>query len=616
MTTIDIEDLNLKYDRVIYREFIFPTEDDCITYKPVIDELLQIHETILKKHNVLTDKIHSIKRKHKCNQKNSFLMHVFNHWYAKESSIYTEDDMNRLKRILQIKRGKSHSGVLVITIFTSPYPEYYDATTGQKVKQSFSCNWSCSYCPNEPGQPRSYLKGEPGVLRANKYGFDCVRQMWGRMETLAAIGHPVDKLEVLVLGGTWTSYPQQYREEFCRDIYFAANTFGQKECRDRLSLLEEKRQNKDAHCKVIGLTLETRPDTITPDEIKRFRMYGCTRIQLGIQHIDDDVLEHINRKCPTEKTRKAIQLLKDSGYKIDAHWMPNLPGSSYKKDKSMFLDTLLNSHLPRHYYHKGLEYEEYNLVDPSLQVDQWKVYPCSTVPWTDIEKWYKEGTYVPYSKEELLDVIISLKTMMFPWIRLNRIIRDIPTDYIIDECEAPNMRDEAKVTMEKEGKKCPCIRCREVKSKDIKETWHVMVRKYNASNGIEYFISVEDKYDMTLYGFVRLRLNTQQYDNRHMIFPELNGCAFIRELHVYGHLMVTTTSTTPTIIHDNKNNTSATCVQHKGFGRLLVTTAEQIAIEHGYKKIAIISGEGVKRYYEKLGYHEDDGEGSYMIRVL
>ena len=356
------------------------------------------------------------------------------------------------------------------------------------------------------------------------------------------------------------------------------------------------------------MTLETRPDTITPDEIKRFRMYGCTRIQLGVQHIDDGVLNHINRKCPTEKTRRAIQLLKDCGYKIDAHWMPNLPGSTYEKDKHMFLDVLLNSYLPKHYHHNGLEYEEYNLIDPTLQVDQWKVYPCSTVPWTDIEKWYKEGSYIPYSKEKLLDVIIELKTMMFPWIRLNRIIRDIPSDYIMDNCDAPNMRDEAKITMEKEGKSCKCIRCREVKAKEVRNSWHIMVRKYNASNGTEYFISIEDKYDMTLYGFVRLRVSDRKYG--HSIFPELASCAFIRELHIYGNLIVTDT------LKQTQKTMQTSAVQHRGFGKTLLTTAEKIALEHGFTKIAIISGEGVKRYYEKLGYYEDQGEGSYMIKKI
>lgn len=601
MTTIDIEDLNIKYDKVISKEFVFPTEEDCEKYRDLINDIILYSRNTITQHSKKID-IHALKRKYKCNEKNSFLYHIFQMLREK----YTNEDELYIKKVLQIKKGKSHSGVLVITIFTSPYPEYYDEVTGKKVKQSFSCNWSCSYCPNEPGQPRSYLKGEPGVLRANKYGFDCVRQMWGRMDTLAAIGHPVDKLEVLVLGGTWTSYPIEYREEFCRDMYFAANTFGDKDVRSRLSLHDEKHINKTARCKVIGLTLETRPDTITVDEIRRFRMYGCTRVQLGIQHIDDDVLNYINRKCPTEKTIRAISLLKDCGYKIDAHWMPNLPGSTYEKDKHMFMDVLLNSNIPKHYRDKDIEYEEYALIHPELQVDQWKVYPCSTVPWTDIEKWYKEGSYIPYQKDKLLDVVVELKSMIFPWIRLNRIIRDIPSDYIMDECDTPNMRDEAKNTLEREGKRCRCIRCREVKSKDINEdTFHVMVRKYNASNGIEYFISAEDKHDETLYGFVRLRISDSSVSQYHNIFPELTGCSFIRELHVYGDLQKV-----------NKKNI-CTAVQHKGIGKMLIRVAEDISRnQHQIKKIAIIAGEGVKGYYEKLGYYEDSGMGSYMIKCM
>jgi histone acetyltransferase (RNA polymerase elongator complex component) len=190
-----------------------------------------------------------------------------------ERGDFTDGEVDHVRELLKIKRCKSHSGILSITLFTSPYPH------GQR----FTCNHNCHYCPNEPGQPRSYLKGEPGVLRANRYEFDCARQMWGRLETLYHIGHKIRgaKLEVLVLGGTWTSYPVAYREEFVRDMYFAANTFFGGRDAVRGCLEEEIARNRDVDegCRVIGLTLEMRPDSVTRQELYRLRSYGCTRVQ-------------------------------------------------------------------------------------------------------------------------------------------------------------------------------------------------------------------------------------------------------------------------------------------------------------------------------------------------
>ena len=210
----------------------------------------------------------------------------------------------RLSKLLVKKASKSQSGVLVITVLTSPYP----VVDGKK--QKFSCAWNCYYCPNEPGQPRSYLHDEPAVKRANENGFDAVLQFTDRGATLAMNGHPVDKIELLVLGGTWTSYPLEYREEFVRDLFYAANTFGSRHAhrrQERYSLAVEQKINESAACKIIGLTLETRPDTIDAEEVRRLRSYGCTRVQLGVQHTDDAVLRKINRGCYTEDTISALR---------------------------------------------------------------------------------------------------------------------------------------------------------------------------------------------------------------------------------------------------------------------------------------------------------------------
>ena len=590
---IDIEELNSKYETIIHSKFDVPKEEDVSRYTPLIMELVEMsHEG-----RISQNKIFNLKRKYNLICKNSFLFRISQRLL--EDGTIHQEAYDQLLQSFRTKRGKSHSGVLVITVLTSPYPEYI-SEDGTVVKQSFSCAWNCAYCPAEPGQPRSYLKGEPGVLRANKNNFDCVSQMWERMDSLSIIGHPVDKLEIIVLGGTWASYPLKYRENFLRDAYYAANIYWDiGEPRERKSLEEEIRLNWDAKVRVIGLTLETRPDTITPEMIRHFRRVGCTRVQLGIQHIDDSVLKRIRRQCPTEHTIQAIQRLKDHGFKVDAHWMPNLPGSNEALDRYMFLDTLLGvewgSGGPIHRSEQqGEEWESYQLTAPALQVDQWKVYPCALVPWTDIEKWYREGTYVPYNTEVLERLLIDMKQLVFPWIRLNRIIRDIPKDYILNDGDAGNLRQELGDIMKKDGTRCMCIRCREVKEQAWDGSYQTVVRTYSASEGTEYFISAESKDNLQLYGFVRLRIPS----GKSVYFKELEGCSFVRELHVYGQLETV------------GNRTER--VQHRGLGRHLMAVAERIAKERGYFKMAVIAGEGTRRYYEKLGYKN---EGAYMIRT-
>jgi ELP3 family radical SAM enzyme/protein acetyltransferase len=476
-----------------------------------------------------------------------------------------------LENYLMIKACRSDSGVLVITIFTSPYPK-----SGEKIS-TFSCKYDCHYCPNEPGQPRSYLLNEPGVRRANMNDFNTIRQFRNRADTLNINGHTMDKIEILVLGGTWSSYPRDYQEEFIRDIFYSANTYynNMEEARLPLTLIEEQKINTNkTNCRIIGLTLETRPDNINLEELKQFRYYGCTRVQLGVQHTDNEILKKINRRCTIEDAKKAIKLLKNCCFKIDIHIMPDLPGSSPEKDKIMF-NTLLN--------------------DEDLQVDDWKIYPCEVVPYTKIEKWFKEGLYQPYSSKELMEVLIDVKSKVHPWIRLNRVIRDIPNEYIIAGNCVTNLRQVIKDEMTKRGLSCKCIRCREVKKKKNNiDDCQRLIRKYKASDGIEYFISFESSDRKFIYGFCRLRIC-----NEPSPFDELNGCALIRELHVYG------------VVVSNKDDK---LIQHNGLGKKMIKTAEELALLNGYKKIAVISGIGVKNYYNKLGY--DFANSNFMIKKL
>ncbi len=600
---IDIEELNHKYDNIIKKEYPVIGYDSAIKYKPLILDIIDILKKTTHSEKLDHVGIKSAMRRHAFSGKNSAAFQVFTKLLELDDPDVHVKDTAIIRDALKIKRLKSHSGVLVITIFTSPNPEYLDEN-GVLVTQEFSCHWNCAYCPNEPGQPRSYLKGEPGVLRANKNKFDCVKQMWDRMKTLYVIGHNVDKLEVIVLGGTWASYPLAYREQFIRDIYYAANTFSNAIGipRERLSLTDEKRINQNAATRVIGLTLETRPDCINIDEIKRFRYYGCTRVQLGIQHLHEDVLNVIKRRCTTKHVEDAIRLLKDSCFKIDGHFMPNLPGTTPEKDVDMLIDTLLGMRTPiiKRWTRDALEFEDWNLSSPEFQLDQWKVYPCAITPWTDIEQWYRQGTYIPYNETCLVDLLIKMKTLMFPWIRLNRIIRDIPSDYIIESSDKSNMRQELAHIMKVEGTRCNCIRCREVKETAWDGEYVTRVRRYNASNGIEYFVAAESKDANTLYGFLRLRISQSPNTDA---FPELLDCGMIRELHVYGQLQHV--------------GGASSHVQHRGIGKHLVATAEHIAKHmHGVHKMAVIAGEGTKMYYTKCGYNEHMGHGSFMIRIL
>lgn len=602
------------------------------------------------------------------------------------------------EKFLVSKKVRGASGVTVVTVATSPWPssaedeyfqntlnEEYLTTRNQKLpkldervnkegtvnevfthktsttlslankNKNFSCKYDCFYCPSEPGQPRSYLLKEPGIARANQYRFDAVCQFRDRGNSYLVNGHEFDKIELIILGGTWSSYPKDYQESFIRDLYFAANTFydgtgssseedlsnetQKADSRERLTLEEEIKLNETSMCRIIGLTLETRPNEVTLEELKRFRRFGCTRVQLGVQHTDDNILKYINRGCTIDQVKKAIWLLKDNCFKVDIHLMPDLPSSDVDKDYEMF-KTVLN--------------------DPMLQADQWKVYPCAVVPWTMIAKWhalYKEGydhelnprglskvenrSYAPYADTQLpikinlgkkrsinssplIELLIKVKALIHPWIRINRIVRDIPGLYITGGNEREDLR--AILGKEIEFRKargdpgidvCKCIRCREIRNGVVEGEPELVVREYNASHGKEYFISFETNNRGTILGFLRLRLpgiNINNANDDHNmgddeesskeIFPELEGVALIRELHVYGMVVPVKSSST--------NNAS----QHLGYGKRLIKRAESIASEHGYRKIAVIAGVGVRNYYRKLGYLDHDGEGNFQIKDL
>jgi ELP3 family radical SAM enzyme/protein acetyltransferase len=486
--------------------------------------------------------------------------------------VYINETKSRAPRELIKKACRSQYGILNVCVFTSAYPEYTDIY-GKKRKQTFSCKHNCYYCPSEPGQPRSYLMKEPGVARANECDFDCVKQFHMRLDQYKGMGHPLDKIEFEVSGGTWSEYPREYQYEFIRDGYFSANTYD-KPNRERLSLEEEISLNENSDIHIIGLTIETRPDTINLDELRLFRKYNITRVQMGVQHTDNIVLKKINRGHTIECSMDAIKLLLNNGFKVDVHLMPMLPGSTPESDRDMF-DTMLQ--------------------DDRLQVDQWKVYPTSVVPWSVLENWYKSGKYKPYTNNELYDVLKYMKTRVHRRIRLIRIVRDINDEYIIGGCSVSHMR---QLLLKELKDICKCIRCRSVKDDKIDPNYKLKIDKFTASGATEFFISYVSRDESVLYGFCRLRLPQKQEIQQ---LPEIRECSLIRELHVYSTL-------TPVSDKSNISN-----IQHRGFGKSLLCVAEKLSISNGYSKFAVISGVGVRNYYRKHGYELED---TYMIKRL
>jgi histone acetyltransferase (RNA polymerase elongator complex component) len=610
MREVDIEEINQKCQDVLSREFAKPNKTDIERYKPIIDNMLQSS-------TVLTDRdLFVLKKKYKFNGKRSFLFQI----YLELKKQKRVDSANEwiLRKSLQIKPCKSWSGIVNITIFTAAYPEYTNEQ-GVRVKQPFSCFANCTFCPKEETEtysnPRSYLTLEPAVLRASRNNFDCAAQIWDRMNSLYMTGHDIDKIELIVSGGTWSSYPQQYRHEFCRDIYYAVNTYSDEEPRrERLSLLDEKLLNQTAVHRIVGLTIETRPDTVTAQELRYFREYGITRVQLGVQHIDDEVLDLNNRQCKTSRTIKGIKLLKENCYKIDAHWMLNLYGSTPERDDHMLNNVLFKTNSikavskygDRTWYEffslrnkETKEHWEYwDIVSPEFNCDTVKIYPTAVLPWTKLKELYEQGIYKPYDDKTMFDILVKTHQQMYPWVRVARVIRDIPEIYMYNQntgADNTNMRQELNDYLLKNDIYCMDIRNREVKNKDWDGSYIIVIRHYRASEGDEFFISAESQDKKTLYGFVRLRLDHGQ----DKVFEELNGAALIREVHVYGNL---------TQVGDHGKH-----VQHRGIGRTLMARAEDLAKKQKYCRVAVIAAEGNKKYYEKLGYMDT---GYFMTKTL
>jgi len=460
--------------------------------------------------------------------------------------------------ILKKRKVRSQSGIANITVLTKGY----------------KCPGTCIFCPSEPEMPKSYLSTEPAMMRAILNDFDAYRQVKNRLKGLERTGHTTEKIEIIVAGGTFSYYPKTYQTSFIRNVFNALN---EKKFR---SLSEAQKYNENAKHRCVGLSLETRPDWITIEEIKRMRMLGATKVEIGIQSLDDDVLAANKRGHGVDAVRKAMGLLKDAGFKINAHIMPNLYKSTLERDKDVFRRLF---------------------EDDDFKPDWLKIYPCVVTPYSQLEKIFKEGKHKPYTDEELIDLIIALKKMVPEYTRIARLYRDIPAENIWGGSKLSNLRQIVQKKMLEEGDRCKCIRCREVKDFVSKEgDIELVVREYDSSGGKEFFLSFEDVKKDKLLSFLRLRLPSQIFTKEKHFIKELQDSAVIRELHTYG---------THLAILERKGSAS----QHKGYGKRLLEKAEEITKAHGIKNLAVISGIGVREYYKKLKFRL---KGTYMVKAL
>lgn len=471
-----------------------------------------------------------------------------------------------LEKILILKNTRSLSGIVVISVLTKPY----------------ECPGKCIYCPTEKDVPKSYFSNEPAVMRAITCRYDPYLQTQSRLKALDAVGHITDKLNIRIIGGTWSYYPKSYQTWFIKRIFEAANDFGTKfELKNR-KLDELQKNNETAEHRIVEISIETRQDYINKAEIRRLRWLGVTKVELGVQSIYDKVLKFNNRGNTDTDTVEATKLLKDAGFKVSYQMMLNLPGSDSDLDLSMF-KTMFE--------------------DSRYQPDHLKIYPMALVKESGAYGLYEKGEYKPYTKEQLIDLICKIKEYIPYYCRIERVIRDIPADSIVEGgSKVSNLRQEVEITLAKNGKRCHCVRCREVKSRFDKLTeWKLFREDYDSADGKDIFLSIESLDKSQLYSMLRLRIVSQYNSKKKHFIKALEDSALIREIHTYG----------PQVRIGQKSGQAA---QHQGFGRILVSEAEKITKnEYLLDKIAVIAGVGVRGYFRNIGYIEKD---TYMIKNL
>ncbi len=475
-------------------------------------------------------------------------------------------EKRKLLRVLRRKATRTISGITIIAVMTEPWSCPHDAP--------------CAYCPGGPSQgvPQSYTGHEPAAMRGIQNQYNPYMQVRSRMEQLSAIGHIVDKVELIIMGGTFPSTPTDYQENFvkgCLDAIIGVET---------RNLEEAKKLAETSRIRNVGITVETRPDWAKKKQVDHMLSMGVTRVELGVQNVYDDIYRYVRRGHSVQDVVEATQTLKDSGLKVVYHLMPGLPGSSFDRDLEGFRTVFTN---------------------PAFKPDMLKIYPCLVLKGTRAYEWWQKGEYVPYSAEEAVRLIAEAKKIVPPWVRIMRVQRDIPAYLVEAGVKKSNLRQLVLKRLEQERYQCRCVRCREVGHRWLKdkimpnlESVHIFSTKEEASESIDVFISVEDPVNDVLVGYLRLRIPSEKAHR-----PEIQAfpSSIVRELHVYGSLV-------PVGKHIAK------AWQHKGYGTILLSEAERISKEeYDRQKVVVISALGTKRYYKRRGYKYD---GPYMSKKL
>jgi elongator complex protein 3 len=451
------------------------------------------------------------------------------------------------------KFARTISGVTPVAVMTAP----------------LQCPGQCVYCPTYQATPKSYTPESPAVLRAIRCDYDAGKQIRSRLKALTEMGHPTDKVELIVMGGTFLAFPKDYQYQFIKECLDGLN--GQ----DSANLEEAKQRNQTAKHRCTGLCLETRPDWCGEEEIERMLRFGATRVELGVQMLDDEIYRLTRRGHKVEDVVRATALLRQHGFKVHYHWMPGLPGSTPEHD---------------------LELSRKLFDDESFKPDGLKLYPTMVVEGTELERWHQENRYQPYDVKTMVNLLTDIKSIVPKYVRISRVLRDIPAKFITAGCK-DSLRGVIKQRMKQRGIECKCIRCREYghRAQEGRQTGEPrLVRMdYGAAGGNEIFLSFEDENE-TLFGLLRMRIQPK--------IETSENSALIRELHVYG----------PEVPLAEQNREAA---QHKGLGKALLREAERIAAEEfGAPQMTILSGVGAREYYRtEFGYQS---RGDYMVRDL
>ncbi len=457
---------------------------------------------------------------------------------------------------IRMKPVRTLSGVTTVTVLTRPYP----------------CPGKCIFCPTDARMPKSYLPDEPGAMRGLQNEFDPYRQVATRLQSLVATGHPTDKIELLILGGTWDAYRRDYQEWFVRRCFDALNEV------ESATLEEAHLRNETAPHRNVGLVIETRPDEITPAQLAWLRRLGVTKVQMGAQSLDDRILALNQRGHTAAETLRATTLLRAAGFKTVLHWMPNLLGATPASDRADFTKLWSDGYAP----------------------DEIKIYPCQLLANAELYAYWQRGEYTPYTQEELVALIADLKTTVPDYCRINRVIRDIPSTNVVEGNRRTSLRQDALAELARRGQTCRCLRCREVRGETIDPAEPRLVDlTYPACTAEEHFLQFVTPNDLVA-GYLRLSLPAPAAPDLSAALPDLTGAALVREVHVYGQSLAVGAE-------------QAGAAQHIGLGTRLLEQAAQLARARGFQRLAVIAAIGTRLYYEARGFQRGD---LYLVQPL